>query len=117
MKALLLGGLSKQSNREWIYTVEKCVKPFLEKVAVVHYDHWELEGEQPIHFSVELEKVVKTTELLDKPYIVITKSIGSRLALKALSEGKINPVGIFICGLPLSSENENEDSNGVNLSL
>ena len=106
MNALLLGGLSKRSNCEWIYEVEKCVKPFFDKVSVVHYDHWKLEGEQPINFPVELEKVVKTVALLDKPYIVIAKSIGSRLALKALSEGMINPVGMFICGLPLSSERE-----------
>ncbi|MDD4643518.1 MAG: hypothetical protein PHW90_00560 [Bacilli bacterium] len=93
---LILGGNSK-NNIAWIHKVRKVFTRDY-KVNEICYDHWKNNNE--INFDVELKKLEKITHDI-KDYYIVSKSIGSIIALIGIEKQIINPKGIVILGFPL----------------
>lgn len=86
-------------NKEWVEKVKTNFDSF-SKGEIVYYDHWE-KGEENIYFEKELEKLTKIGKKKDK-YVVLAKSVGVILALKAIADKKIKPQKVIFCGFPCS---------------
>lgn len=93
MKYIFLPGNSA-SNKEWI---DRLAQEFDTPKEVVHYSHWG-SNENDLDFNTELKKLAG---LSNDEYIVIAKSAGSILALKAIEEGILNVKKCFFVGFPM----------------
>jgi cobalamin biosynthesis Co2+ chelatase CbiK len=93
MKYIFLPGNSS-SNREWI---DRLAREFDTPKKVIHYSHWGSD-KNGIDFNTELKKLAN---LSDEEYIVVAKSAGSVLALKAIEEGILNVKKCFFIGFPM----------------
>lgn len=95
---ILLSGNSKR-NKGWIEKVESELNNLFDKTHIQYYKHWE-EGKEIIDFDYELSKLIKY--LKDKKdYIILAKSIGTALTVKAIKDEKINPEKCIFLGVPL----------------
>lgn len=98
---LILGGNSTK-NIEWIKKMELLyLKDY--NVNIIKYDNWY--NENRINIENELEKI-KNISLSKKIDIIIAKSIGMLLTVKAVNLNYINPKVIIFMGYPLKFFNE-----------
>ena len=93
---IILGGNSS-NNIKWLKQMELTYKNDY-NVYGVYYDNWF--NNTDINYELELNKLKNITKDL-KEYIIICKSAGSVLTLKAIEKELINPSKIIIMGLPL----------------
>ena len=94
-RIVILGGNST-SNIEWVKDLSKKLSSSLEK-KTISYRHWS-SGDNMIDIDYEGKKLAN---LLDKSDVVIAKSAGSLVLLKALSISKIKIKKAIIFGFPL----------------
>lgn len=97
MNILLLGGNSVQ-NKSWVEDIAKVIPDLFDEVAVQDYYHWR-SGEDYIDLDKEIDQLVSITKDWSE-YIAFAKSIGTILALRAISEGKISPKKLIFFGFP-----------------
>ena len=93
MKYMFLPGNSA-SNKEWI---DRLALEFDEPKEVLYYNHWS-ENKKDLDFNTEL-RILST--LPKEDYIVIAKSAGCVLALKAVEEGILRVRKCFFIGFPI----------------
>ena len=92
MKIVILPG-NHPVNKEWINLIKNPLKQLFEKVLVLYYSHWNNQKE-----LIDLEKEINS---IPKGEIVLAKSVGIILALKAIYEKKINPLKCIFIGTPV----------------
>jgi hypothetical protein len=93
MKYIFFPGNSS-SNKEWI---DRLALEFEEPKVVIYYNHWS-SNKNDLEFNTELRTL---STLPKEEYVVIAKSAGSVLALKAIEEGVLNIKKCFFIGFPM----------------
>lgn len=86
-------------NRGWINKVESELRDLFDHTHVVKYHHWQTKSEM-IDIDYEISRLSKLVTVLPK-YVVLAKSAGVVLTLKAISQRVINPVANILLGTPL----------------
>jgi len=99
MEAIFLGGNDK-SNIPWLKQISEELKESFSKVNVYLYKHWKL-NEPFIDLNYETKELKKYL-INKKEYVVIAKSAGAVLTLKAIHENVISPIKCIFLGLPLN---------------
>lgn len=98
MNLILLGG-NNLSNKEWIESIEKLVRPNFDLTLIQYFKHWET-GEKMMDFEHEYRALLDiTNELSD--YAIFAKSLGAILAIKAMVSGAINPKKCIFAGVAI----------------
>ncbi len=101
MKIVILPG-NHIINRKWVNSIDGPLKKRFEKVSVLHYAHW---GEKEV--LVNLEKEINN---IPNDEVILAKSVGTILALKAVYEKKISPLKCIFIGTPIDwAEKNNMD--------
>ena len=96
MDIIYLAGNSL-SNKVWIEQVKSACRPFASG-EILYYDHW-MSGKTFIDFDIEINRLA--TLVKDKQnYAIFSKSVGSILTLRAISESVVHPQKLIICGHP-----------------
>ena len=104
MNLILMSGNSLR-NRDWIYQVEKALKPLFSQTYVNVYDHW-AKSQPMADIQLEADKLAKLANSMDREYTIFAKSIGSVITLQDIAEAKIKPAYLVITGLPLNLVDE-----------
>ncbi|MFP4402258.1 MAG: alpha/beta family hydrolase [Candidatus Nanoarchaeia archaeon] len=94
---LILGGNSIE-HKEWIKTLKTEFNEFSDNFILHRYKHWYCE-EEMIDFYFELEQMRKYDDY--KHLIIIAKSVGAILAIKAIQNNILNPEKCVFMGFPL----------------
>lgn len=97
MKLLFFSGNSLR-NRDFAYEAEDKLKDIFDVTYIQGYEHWET-GQQWIDLPHELE-VLKSSNQTGE-YGVLAKSIGTVLAVQAITSSIITPRFLLLLGLPL----------------
>jgi pimeloyl-ACP methyl ester carboxylesterase len=96
MKTLFLPGYSV-TNKLWM---EETITNLPELSFVpAYWEHWSSFTEQPFQYDLEIRKVIST--LPNEPVNILSKSIGTVIALKLLATKKVNLSKLVLCGIPL----------------
>ncbi len=98
MKLIIVPGNS-QAQKEWSEKAKEAVGDFFEETKVLSYSHWET-SEPIINFDLELNKLASLSEGMGD-YVVVAKSAGTLLTMRAVSEGKIFPKKCLFLGVPI----------------
>lgn len=102
MKLVLLGGNSVH-NKEWIEAVRDKLSSLFEESVIMYYEHWKSEGKK-----IDIEKEIdKLSGLVHDNSVVFAKSAGIGITLRAILDGRINPLKCIFVGIPLSWEEIN----------
>ncbi|GIW66474.1 MAG: hypothetical protein KatS3mg095_0372 [Candidatus Parcubacteria bacterium] len=89
MKIIILPGNSSK-NKIWAQNLKKELQTKFNDIIIQEYKHWETK-EPLIDLNQELEKLKNLIVKIRDSYIIIGKSAGVILALKAIYEIKITP--------------------------
>ena len=102
MKKLLILPGNSERNRAWGEVCAEYFKDAYDLTCLIHYDHWGTE-QTTIDFEAELEKIAATAEGAhdEGDWVIFAKSIGSVLALKAVTTRAIKPRRAVFFGMPL----------------
>ena len=92
---LILGGHSK-NNILWVKEMEKLFSNDY-NVNIIKYDHWN--SNEEINFETELSKISNIKDI----DIVLAKSIGILVTIKAIKQNIIKPEKIIFMGYPLEA--------------
>ncbi len=104
MNVLLLGGMSLR-NRDWVHEVATSLKPLFKKVIVQYYNHW-LTGRE-MDLDYEQQGIASILPELANDYVVLAKSAGVVLSVKAIADGILKPKKCLFAGTALAMvENE-----------
>lgn len=98
VKVILLPGMSKE-NKSWIRDMALLLRPLASSISVHHYDHWY--ENRTFNFNDELERLIQTIGK-EKEYVLIGKSAGAALALKAIKDKRASPCASILMGLPVN---------------
>lgn len=85
-------------NRDWIYEARAQLAGLVDEAYIQDYKHWQT-GANWIDLPYELEAVKRQGIAGD--YGIFAKSIGTVLAVQAISQKIISPRFLLFCGLPL----------------
>ena len=99
MDLLLFGGMSPR-NKEWLYHVEKSLRPLFDKTSLHEYAHWASAAPQ-IDLEHELHAAHNQARELDD-YVIFAKSAGVVLSLKGIAEKTLRPKACLFVGTPLN---------------
>lgn len=101
MDLIILPGNSKEYNEKWLYDSKEAYKGLFDNTLIHTFKHWAGTDTLDIDFEVESlrQKVVDK-----KDYIILAKSIGVMVVLKAIYESKINPQKCIFVGSPFEEE-------------
>jgi predicted alpha/beta hydrolase family esterase len=97
VKIILLPGLGKE-NKEWVREVAMLLRPIADSIQVHHYGHWY--NEREFNWKEELNTLIRATEKENK-FMIIGKSTGAALALKAIREHGIKPEACVFVSVPM----------------
>ena len=97
MKAIFLSGNSIR-NRSWIEELEGALHELFEETKIQYYKHWET-GKEILDDKHEAKELVKNVKGWEN-YVVVAKSAGTYVTIKAINEKKINPVKCIFMGFP-----------------
>lgn len=100
MDLVLLPG-SGLHNKEWVEKVEASLSPLFGQTKIQYYKHWTEGGY--IETDYELKALERNVKGL-KGYVVFGKSVGTMLALNAISNNFIKPKKSIFLGMPLSGQ-------------
>ncbi len=106
MKIVIVPGNSPK-NKEWTEKIEKFLR--LNKkhdVLSIKYSHWD-SGENIINIKEEAVKLGALLSLSEE-YLIVAKSAGILVSMRALLSGRINPKSFIFLGLPLGWAIEKE---------
>jgi hypothetical protein len=103
MNIVLLGG-NAVINKEWVEEIAKNVVDLFEKAIVQDFYHWQ-SGEEDIDPDREVKQLESITKDW-KEYIVLAKSAGTLVTLKALYEKRISPRSLIFFGFPYAWSKE-----------
>lgn len=98
MELILLPGNSV-SNKRWIEELDKSLKDVFTSTTIVYWEHWK-SGNGIIDLNKELNKVAKTLES-KKDYVILGKSAGVVLAIKGITDRRIEPSKCIFLGTPI----------------
>lgn len=99
MKAIILPG-NNSENRDWLPLVAEVLRRKNFEPIELAYEHWQTGGE-----LIDFEKETKRLAAIAKdigPFIVIGKSAGVMLCLKAVAESLIKPERAIFFGCPIT---------------
>ncbi len=99
MNALLLPGNSSRHG-EWIEKLKTALLPYLDDVKTQHYRHWQ-SGEERADINHEITVAKQQTDGFE-PYVVVAKSIGTVIAVKATAEQVLHPEKLILLGIPVN---------------
>jgi hypothetical protein len=102
MHLIILPGNSKEYNEQWLYDSEKAYKDLFESTTTHVYESWKT-GKETADVKKEAEKLVAEAKKLKGAYVVLAKSIGTIITVKAVGEGKISPEKCVFVGCPWGS--------------
>lgn len=102
MKAIVLGGESKQSNEQWTQELGEALKPQFDETIVINYQHWN--SSEDFNFAEEKEKLERIIRETATPYAIIAKSAGSALSIALIQEKRAKPVYCVFAGIPLRED-------------
>jgi len=101
MKNIILLPGNSLKNKEWANTWALALKANGFNVHVQQYDHWDT-GREFADIDIEVEKLVKTTQMMKGDYVIFAKSIGSFIAMNAVIRSGIQPKQCIFFGFPFS---------------
>ena len=105
---LLLAGANPK-NKEWIYSLkDKLSSVCTDEISVFEYSHWDMGGE--IDISGETAKLSRYLSEEGVP-IIIAKSAGSLITLKACQETNFTPEKAIFIGFPIRYAQANSISH------
>ena len=111
MHAIILPGSSKEYNERWLYDSEKAYKDLFDGTTTMTYEWWEEGSEDKANqIDPEVEKLSKIAEKVDGDYVIIAKSVGTLITVKAVSDGKISPKKCVFMGSPWGDFAEKQGS-------
>ena len=100
MKTIILPGYSLH-NKEWAVELAESLKQKAEgEVAVHNWEHWRTDGNMP----VVKEMAAIKREIGGREFNIIGKSVGSRMAIRVISEFKSQVNKVILCGIASISE-------------
>jgi|SRR3989344_316289 len=99
INAIILPGNSSE-NRNWLPLVANILQQKNYNLIEIHYKHWET-GNELIDFREETLRLAEIAKKVN-PFIIVAKSAGVILCLKAIAERLIKPKRAIFLGFPLS---------------
>ncbi|GIW67049.1 MAG: hypothetical protein KatS3mg095_0947 [Candidatus Parcubacteria bacterium] len=105
MKIIILPGNSSE-NRVWAQNLKKELQTKFNDIIIQEYEHWKTK-EPLINLNQELEKLKNLIAQIRSDYIIIGKSAGVILALKAIYEIRITPKLCIFLGSAINWAKDN----------
>lgn len=99
MNALLLPGNSPRHS-VWIEDLKLALTSHFEAIVTQHYRHWET-GDENANIDYEIG-VAQQKAINLEPYMIVAKSIGTVIAVKGTTEGKLKPQKLILLGVPIN---------------
>lgn len=100
MSVIILPGYSLH-NKEWAFKLREDLPSF--QIEVHEWRHWN-NPEKSFSVNQEIEKIINKID--GKKVNIIAKSVGTRVAMKLLSDHKEKVGKIVLCGIPTDGENK-----------
>lgn len=98
MDALLLPGNSPR-HAAWVQELKQALAPHFDRVEAQQYKHWQTAvGNTDVDYEIGVAQ--QTAERLNQ-YMVIAKSIGTVIAIKATANKNLQPEKLILLGVPL----------------
>jgi len=97
MEIVLLAG-NNINNKRWIEIIKEDLESYFESSEILYYDHWKNGG--TINIDKEVDKLTEKC-LSKKNLVILAKSVGSTIVIKAIMDGKISPKKCIFIGLPV----------------
>lgn len=107
MNIVILGGNSP-ANKLWNDGMSAVLREHFDTVSCIMYDHWE-----PNTPTIDLKTEAKKLEQIcssEKNCIVVAKSVGTLVSLKAIRELGIQPIACIFAGVPIVWAADNDVS-------
>lgn len=95
MNLILLGGNSV-TNKSWVEKLQQNLGNLFDQTRILYYDHWGT-GDPIINLPKELPKLIALTQNFS-PYVILAKSFGVILAMRAVADKKITPEKCIFLG-------------------
>jgi hypothetical protein len=97
MKIILLPGMSAR-NESWGKQLKLDLKKLGKDIDIIKWDHWKSKDS---NFSIKIEEQKLLKQIGDeKDYMILAKSVGTRLLSKLISDGKLVPKKVILMGVP-----------------
>ncbi|MBI3032946.1 hypothetical protein HYY69_05705 [Candidatus Woesearchaeota archaeon] len=102
MDVIILGGMSKKSNQQWVEYLTAALQSSFPNAAyhTIRYDHWNT-SDQDFDRDKEENKLEEEIAQITGDYVVVAKSVGSIITLDAAVSGRIQPKFSVLMGFPL----------------
>lgn len=105
MNIVILGGNSPK-NKLWNDEMSAVLREHFDTVSCITYDHWE--SNVP---TIDLKAEAKKLEQLcssEKACIVVAKSVGTLVSIRAIRELGIQPIACIFAGVPIVWATDND---------
>lgn len=108
MRLMMFAGESIHS-RDWIYQARDQFPDLFDSFYVQNYHHWSTEG-AVTEFAIELSTLEQRMPILEGPFGVFAKSIGTVVLAEALKQEdfRFEPQFMLLCGIPVPFIRENK---------
>jgi len=102
METVILPGFSPK-NKQWAEETQERLKS-LGPVSIAYWDHWQTGSAEPDWIEKEAQKIIASLE--GKTVNILSKSIGTAVAMEILRQMPQSINKVILCGIPITDFSE-----------